>query len=657
MQKTRNTHVVVPVPLAFPDGKASDVAQALDQLLKALGERIEHEGKVFALAAFTTAAQAEATIRQEGDQILVEKVPEFCNADNYVWVSATSLNDSTRPTMLLREIVCSEDVVLPLLEECESPAFSDQLAAFNNLVTSHTGSPLRDVFTELVLHDLKEGLKDELSSLPYTETIDLSKRGGYVDSPFDIDPVEAALSDPFALTNAAYEQSDDNICESEGWIVNSAIQEFWTNSAAEDLMPMLSALGHQDCDIEESLREWCQECTSHTGVVTLELQGDCAITARPMLGKEGIYITFDGVTSSTYNAVVDADYLAMLDLLNLDVRGWVDHLAERAGMVKPNWNIDLKAIVDGHLKDARFDPATGYHWDNQEAVRESLMNALFNLPTAQSTEISTAEIDALQIARSAYRDAIKNNAPEAEQEALKKTLDEAMQATRTPEEDDHEETAKYLFDIALQSLIADAEALDSTWISNNGVDPEALRAITSSSEQLKAFPQLIQAPDYFMALANLGSNGSTSYDWKNPPNASPVPAPLITRGNLTSILDNCNYSGNLVIAFSCSLDDLQKIGLAAQDAQVKDIRIDGAYLHIHDYINGAGDGEPLAGVWTVTTEQLKNKEFTLRNDTGNSYGIQGVFGQFLADNCGIVIAEPTQPTHVKRLEEDAPTIA
>jgi hypothetical protein len=159
-----------------------------------------------------------------------------------------------------------------------------------------------------------------------------------------------------------------------------------------------------------------------------------------------------------------------------------------------------------------------------------------------------------------------------------------------------------------------------------------------------------------MALANLGSTGSVSHDWKNPPNATPTDAQLISNSKLTSILENANYSGNLVFAFSCDLDDLQKIGVAAQGDVAKEIRVDGAYLHIHDYNNGAGDAEELDAVWKFTTDQLKDKSIVLRNDTRNNYGIQGVFGQFLASNCGIVITEPkTMP--IKRLEnEEAPAL-
>lgn len=664
MQELLNTHTITPVALSFPEGKAADVAQALDKLLKARGNHFANGNKTFALSAFATATAAQEAVARPGERILVEDLPEFRNADNCVWVAVTSLKDPTLPAVLLREVFHSEEVIVPLLEACESPTFSEQLAAFNELVApgGWGDTPLREVFTQLVLHEVQSNMRDELGHLPATEIMDLSPRGDYVREPFDVDPIDTLLEDPYALSNAAHEHNIDYIVNEESRAINTTVRDSWTNSAAEDLIPALTALGNDESTIEERLREWCQECTSHTGVLDFKLQGDCAITARPMLGKEGIYITFDGVTSSAYNAVVDADYLAMLDTLRIDVRGWVDHLATSAGLARPNWDIDLKGFVEGQLNNARHDPATGYHWDNrklQDTLREDLLTAIFQLPAKQSREIAQEDIDALTRAHAAYRAAVKDDAtPEFELARLKQAYDDAMEATRPNEKDDaNRKVAEYLMDIALQPLLVDADALDGAWQTAHGVDLNALSAIKTSTEAYKTFPQLNQAPQYCMALANIGSTGSVSHDWKNPPNVAPTDAPLISNSKLTSILENANYSGNLVFAFSCDLDDLQRIGDATQGEAPKEIRVDGAYLHIHDYNNGAGDGEELDAVWTFTTDQLKDKSIVLRNDTGNGYGIQGVFGQFLAENCGIVITEPKHEP-IKRLEnEEAPALS
>lgn len=664
MSELLNTHTVTPVTLSFPPGKAADVAQALDKLLKARGDHFAQDNKTFALGAYATAGAAKEAVARPGERILVEELPEFRNGDNCVWVAVTSLKDPTLPAVLLREVFHSEEVISPLLEACESPAFAEQLAAFNELVASSGwgGTPLREVFTQLVLHEVQSNMRDELGNLPATEIMDLTPRGDYVREPFNVDPIDTLLEDPYALSNAAHEHNSDYIAEEESRAINATLRDSWTNSAAEDLMPALTALGNDESTIEERLREWCQECTSHTGVLDFKLQGECAIAARPMLGKEGIYITFDGITSSAYNAVVDADYLAMLDTLRMDVRGWVDHLATNAGLTTPNWGIDLKGFVDGHLSNARLDPTTGYHWDSKDlrdTLRDGLLNAIFQLPAKQPPEITQGDIAALESARAEYRAAVKNDAtPEAELASLKHAYDSAKEATDFDEPDDaNRKIAEYLMDIALQPLMADADALDVTWLTEQGVDLDALSTITSSTEQGKAFPQISRSPRYYMALANLGSTGSVTHDWKNPPNAPPTDAPLISSSKLTSILENANYSGNLVFAFSCDLDDLQKIGVAAQGDAPKEVRVDGAYLHIHNYGDGAGDGEQLDGVWTFTTDQLKDKSIVLRNDTGNSYGIQGVFGQFLAADCGIVISEP-KDAPIKRLEsEEAPTPA
>ena len=648
-----NIHSVTPVRLSFTSGERPRVASALDALLKANGEQISQNGKTFALAAFSTPEEAQAAIAQPGERILIEKLPEFVNADNCVWVAVTSFNDPQSPAVLLRDVFHSEEVLLPLVARCESEEFSGQMAYFDSFVDAPSGSTaFRDAITELVLHELKDNMRSDLARLPTEERIDLEGRGDYVGEAFDVDPVGQLLTDPYALQHAADEANTDYIAETEHETICETIKNSWTNSAEEDLMPLLTELGHDNSAIEDRLREWCEECTAHTGVLDLKVRGTCAIAARPMLGKEGIYITFDGITSGAFNAVVDADYLAMLDVLNIDPRQWVDHLATIAGMKQPNWDIDLKAIVDGTLQHARFDPETGYHWEGEashKAVKEVLLQAIFHLPPEQSTEITQEQLDAAAAARAAYRDAVKNDAPDKEVEALKLAYDQAMEATREQPGREDAETAEYLFDIALQALLADAENIVGKELQARGVDLDAMAAIPSSSDQLKAFPQLIETPNYYMALANLGSNGAAAaYDWKNPPNETPQAAPLISSKNLVSILENCNYSGNLVIAFTCDLDDLQKIGVAAQEGQSKEVRVDGAYVHIHDYGNGAGDGEPMQLPWTFNTQDLKNGTIVLRNDTGSSYGIQGVFGQFLADNCGIVISETAEP--VKRLE-------
>lgn len=648
-----NIHSVTPIRLSFAKEDRPKVASALDALLKANGEQITQNGKTFALGAFATPEEAQAAIAQPGERILIEKLPEFVNSDNCVWVAVTSLNDPQSPAVLLRDVFHSEEILLPLVARCESEEFSGQMANFDSLVDAPSNcSAFRDAVTELVLHELKGNIHADLSHLPVKERIDLEGRGSFIGEGFGVDPVDTLLTDPYALQNAAHEANIDYISETEHQAIRAAIKDSWTNSAEEDLMPLLAEMGHDSPTIEDRLREWCEECTAHTGVMDLDLRGTCAITARPMLGKEGIYITFDGITSGAFNAVVDEDYLTMLDVLNIDPRQWVDHLATIAGMKQPNWDIDIKAIVDGTLQHARFDPETGYHWEGEashKAVKDALLQAVFHLPPEQSAENTQQEIDAAAAARTAYRDAVKNDAPDHEVERLKLAFDQAAEATREQPGREDSETAEYLFDIALQVLLADAENILAKELQSRGVDLEAMAAINSSSEQLKAFPQLIETPNYYMALANLGSEGAAvSYEWKNPPNEAPQGAPLISSSNLVSILENCNYSGNLVIAFTCDLDDLQKIGVAAQEGQSREVRVDGAYVHIHDYGNGAGDGEPMQLPWTFNTQDLKDGKIVLRNDTGSSYGIQGVFGQFLADNCGIVITEPGEP--VKRLE-------
>lgn len=645
-----NTHAVTPIDLRFPPDQAVAVATALDQLLKACGAVIESDGKTYALAAFASPAAAEEAVRKDGDRFLAAAKPCFSNDDTYLWVCASSYNDTTLPAVLVREITLGDDILPRVLAACESPAMAEKLAAFNDLVHAPSSglSPLRETLAQLALSEVTQELLDDLTCFPYDERVDATDHGRYVKTIGDVDPVAELLTNPHAAQDAMIERNVDYIATQEEQGISEAIESVWTDGTADDLLPPLETLGVDAAAVEERLNELASASTAYTGVIDLTLDGKCSIAARPMMQKEAIYLTFDGITSSAYNAVIDDSYCAMLDMLNIDVRSWVDHLAEIAGLPKPNWEIDLKGIVDAHLKkDARFDPATGFHWEGaeiREVLRAELTSAIFDQPSA---EVGREKIQAAVAARQAYRQAVKDDAPEATLDTLHAAMERAQADAQFAESDSN---AEYLFNLALQVVIADAEQLDKEWLEAAGVDTAALGAIESSTQQLQAFPQLVQCPGYCMALANLGSQGSLSHEWKNAPNKTPEAPALISHRKLVSIMENCSYSGNLVISFSCDLDELTKIGLAAQGDDPKEIRVDGAWLHIHDYINGAGDCEPLDGVWTFTTDQLRNKQLLLDNDATDSYGIAGVFGDFQADDCGIVIADPA-PRAIKRLEE------
>eukprot|EP01036_Dinobryon_divergens_P010990 gene10990-14761_t len=78
---------VTPIRLSFAKEDRPKVASALDALLKANGEQLTQNGKTFALGAFATPEDAQAAIAQPGERILIEKLPEFMNSDNCVWVA------------------------------------------------------------------------------------------------------------------------------------------------------------------------------------------------------------------------------------------------------------------------------------------------------------------------------------------------------------------------------------------------------------------------------------------------------------------------------------------------------------------------------------------------------------------------------------------
>lgn len=657
---TLPSHVILPVEVSLPQDDPTHrekFAAVLDQALKSLGDSYEHFNKRFALSASPSYAAAYEAAAKPARGILGADTEGFAhetiNQDTAVWVTVSCLDGAPLATVQLVREALDEEVLQALLEKYDSPAFASTREALNALTSSPDA--LRQVLLDVITYDLKSDIADELPRNPYEESVDVSDRHSYVGEAFDVDPVAQMFTEPYALRDAATERNIDYIGSTENAAIQDTMKRCWSDSKQEDLMPLIETLGFSDDDVTARLEDFARDTQSQRGgAIEIKPQGAVAIAARPKLGKEGIYITFDGITSSRLNAVVDEDYLAMLDLLKVDPKAWVDHLAEAAGLGKANWDIDVKAIIDEHLQEARFDPATGYHWEGEalhESLRSTLIQSLFN-PTTDA--IDAEKVKAAEDARVAYRAAMKADAPDEQLTTLKDAMSAAQEACFDDMGESTIETAKYLFDIALEVVKAKAEDLDAQWLQEHGVDLERLGQINSSTEQLATFPQMAQMPHYYMAVANLNSGNSLSYEWSTPPHQPAAEAPLISMGNLASVLDNANYSGNLVIAFDCDLDDLLKIGLAASSEKPQEVTISGAYMHIHDYMNGAGDGEPLARPITIPVNDLASK-WDLRNDLANSYGISGVFGQFLAEDCGIMLHE-IAPAVTRELEAEAPSI-
>lgn len=608
---TGNSHLSIPLDLPIREAQERDRAlHTLDRLLAAVGKKIEVNDKTYSLDVFATAAEAQQQLGQADDQWKADAVARHNEGDHPLWLTITSEADPTRPAMLIRETFQLPEFIQILSERLADPVHAELVQDFLN-VPSRTFT-ITEFLQDLVLHEVKDDMASNMSSLPYTERIDLGDRDRYLKEPFGVDPVatiQRGEEHRNALLLAADEANLDFIAEQEHGAIEEAMKEW--SSKSEDLLPTLELLGVSEDEAEESLRDWAREITGFSGVVDLDLQGNCAISALPFNGNGPIYINFDGVTSSCMNAVIDEDYMAMLDMLRMDVRNWVDFLMDRNGLGPANWKLDLKGIVD--------------------ALRPQMTPGIFGYETGGAHEISK------QLARE-IKSQLFNLDPLYEE------------VTDTAAQD-------YLYGLAKEVLKAQAADLDKEWELANGIVESQLVVVTSSRENpnLERFPQLAQHPQYQSWISSadhfLSEAPLSDYEWKNPPHkTSPLPC-LIRNSRLASVLENCNYSGNVVVSFEADLDDLQEIadGLYSDTGKVVSVR--NAYFHIHDYSNGAGDCEPMDSTWSFHTDDIKGKRLRLENDSCDSYGIQSVYGQFLAEGSSVVVQDNNATAPVQRAAE------
>ena len=591
---TSNSHLIIPISVGRTQAAMHDVAHALQEALHSSASQITVGNKVFRYAAFADREAVTQHLIQPGDRsygIQEGQSLRTTSEDNSVWLAITSMNDPTNPAWLAQEAL-DADMLSVLNDQSSTKAKATEEA----LKSVAPDLSVRSALLQAVLFKAKSELDDALPRTPYEESVDLSNRGSYIGEVFNVDPVATFVTAPFELIDALREQNVDYIATTDGQAIEIALESVWDEEVVADITPALSALGYSAEDAETELRNFCEETLNHIGgSIDVKPYGKVAIDARLKLGKETAYITFDGITSSAYNAVPDESYMAMLDTLNIDVQSWVTHLAEQAGLATPKWDLDVQQFVDSFRHMANSDTATGIHWDSavlQETMRGFMIKELFG-------------------------------------------------TDGDPEEDANSATASYLFDIALEVMTQRAEELDEAWMRQNIPDFDNLPVIHSSKEWFERFPQIVQHPHYGMALANLGSTGYVSYEWSNPPHRTPQ-QPLISHSKLLGILENANYSGDLVIAFDMDLDDLSKLGNAIANNDEVQLRIDGAHFHIHDFMNGAGDGEELDAPFTITAKDLREGKWVLRNDTCTNYGIAGVFGEFTASDCSVRLERVAQ---------------
>lgn len=733
------------VSVAFADDKAQVpiCAQLLDRAFKMLVPApLAIDGKLFTFSAHPDQAAAQTALVGTEDRVHGERPGQQLSHQDHglsLCVAITSQDDPSFGRGLVAEAL-QPDVLNYLLRAAEQGPAHQACAEFE----SAAGISLRQVLLDLVTYEVRLKIDDAIPSAPWKESVDATGGlRGYVREIHGVDPVDTSLTDPYAAINATMQANLDYLANQDAQVVREAMRHW--DEERDDLSPSLDVLGYQEADVRDQLRDWCEEALAGVGgAVDLELDGTVAIGASPSSPSDGsIYITFDGLSSSSLNAVTDENYMAMLDTLQVDVRGWIDYLANRAGL-QPNWNFDLQKLADDHRHLARHDAVTGYHWasagtqlrtairdvlffsadpglpDNLVSHQAAWLNAMERLQALESqTDLNERWHRSALAMRQMYADLgaqpliapvelaahradwlealqrlVELEVPSAEEErddrsywthelrAMQSMYAswDLSQAALTPNIEDLGHllpTADYLLDIALEVLKAQAWTLDRQWLCTHGIAPEDLASIESSSAQRETFPQLADMPSYYAALVNLPAAGSLDYDWQNDPqrphmspllahadlaevldncnhssrldyewtNAPhrPRKAPMVDHSGLVEVLDNCNYSGRLVFAFDCDLKQLNEIGSAVQRDTNGAIEIKNAYLHIHDYVNGAGDGVRLDGSLRIPLEDLQSGKWQLHNDSTHRHGIQAVFGQFLASSCTVKLCqEPTQ---------------
>ncbi|SFF32947.1 hypothetical protein [Paracidovorax wautersii] len=652
----QQAHVIVPLELHDPADRPA-AAAALDRLLKAMGESYAHRNHAFSISAHESLEAANAAITNPGRGVLGPDTQGFqienTDLDHSICIKVSSLDGSQLATVQLLKAALDEHVLQTLITKAAEPEYTDAHETLD--AAMRRPSSFRWALLKPVIYDVLTDIANHLPNSPYTEYVDLSERGSYVKDAWDVDPVDTAFSDPYAVSNRIWEKNTEYGISNDRIAVGEAIKLAWTDGAAEDVMPLATTLGFSEEEIEEYLDQFASELLDHRGgSVELQPQGTVSINARPTRAGQEIYITFDGISSSRLNAVVDEDFLAMLDALKVDPKAWVDYLATSSGMSKPNWDIDLQGIISDHLHHARFDSETGYHWEGEtvaKGIRDALMQTIFS---PRSNAIEAQKIEQVVALRKQYREAIKNDASEADQQSLRLRIEEAQAACFDEGNPDYD-TATYLMDIALEVVKAKAEDLDAQWLTEAGVDLNKLGTIQSSREQLVAFPQMAQMPNYYMAVANLNTAGSLNYEWSTPAHTATNGNALIALSDLASIMDNAAYSGTFMFSFDCGLDTLQEIGVASQggEAANKAVRINGAYAHIHCFNNGAGAAEQLSAPLIIPLIDLASKKWDLRNDATNSYGVAGVFGDFLASDCRVELRDAEPAQQLQREQEPA----
>lgn len=431
---------------------------------------------------------------------------------------------------------------------------------------------------EEVLTDayLSQAYQDALKDLPrYPEKETVEIDAGRTAK---IDAVETVLysENRYEAVDHLHEMNGSYIADQEQYMIDSACTT-WSQDERDEDEAVLQALGKSVDECAETIQELVRGRVYQESLFSLEPSGTFNVSIEPTMGSSTVDIEFDGVTSSSMNVVVNEDFCKMLDTLKVSPWAWVRHMSEACELGTPNLDLDVQLEM-------------------QEAQREG-------------TDLKEHLIQACFFG----------------------TDDKSIT-------DDKWATAEYLFDIALEVLKSKAAVLDARWLQDNGVDAQELAVITSSRVLDERFPQLAGWPRYESTLAHLHSGCAVDYEWSQPPHISSTQDALVSLKDLQSVLDNASYSGQFVLSAQMSYDDLQSLRDAFDSKPDAQVKIDGAYFHIHSYGNGAGDAEPMTAPLSITASELKS--WKICNDAKLSYGIEATFGDFLADRSSVRIVDP-----------------
>lgn len=595
---SRKYAVKMPLPVA----PQANEQQAVDALRAVFAQGRSHfinpQGNPFDIQIHTEQESALAALGTNAQELSVGIRP-FYKA-KAIWLTVQDPDAPEDSTQANIECAFSAESLTTFFEAANYGADAPlkQLAELTTEGTATFNLLVRDA----LLSDAVENIQLALPKEPTEETVNLQDSySSFIKSPWDVDPVTSILSgDRYELEMALDEANIDYQFQNDDQVVNEVIQEHADEAALDDILLALETLGYTADEVKADLSTYAEELLKDRGgAVCLKPEGTCALSVTPTIPvgtrdeREGIYITFDGYTSSICNAVIDDHYLAALDTLKMDVKSWIDDVADEFSLNPINWDFDLKAVIDSEVANAR-QHSHGFVWEG--ATAERLAAKLQELLFVGSPDLLTPDLSTSP----------EESAIEQFSDAQKEGVD-------------------YLNDLTMVVLKHIAQDLDTQWMLDNGIDLDHFASLPSTRMQQEAYPQIKDAPNYTRAIESC-MNNDLAYEWTHPPHKEAPANPVLTNPLLRSIFNNANYSGVLTFAFQADLDDLQAMRSAADRNNGSKFEIDGS-VYIHSFDNGAGDGEPMVAPITVDAKEFIDN-WIIRNDAMRSYGIEGTYGDF-----------------------------